>query len=191
MNVVIGKNRESKEKSKNFYHQGYPIDCVSFLGHTNFSDTHFNLFTETFNEIKLNLQLNYLSLSLTFLLQVNGIDVSNFPHEDAVQVFLNAPEPIVVELKRRTTAATSTTLTNGTDSLNSSTTSSSRSSSDATNSVKNSQNHPQLVTQGVQTDEFCEILYDESPVSDHPDDECLPPDIDIEVRIYTCCFHHH
>ncbi|XP_063705514.1 E3 ubiquitin-protein ligase PDZRN3 [Culicoides brevitarsis] len=77
------------------------------------------------------------------ILKVNGIDVSSFPHEDAVQVFLSAPEPIVVELKRRTPSNSDTQ-----SSLNSSTTSSSRSS--------------------------------DSPTSDHPDDECLPPDIDIE-----------
>lgn len=35
------------------------------------------------------------------ILKVNGTDVSSFPHEDAVQVFLAAEEPIVVEVKRR------------------------------------------------------------------------------------------
>lgn len=125
--------------------------------------------------------------NFSFSLQVNGIDVSSFPHEDAVQVFLSAPEPIVVELKRRTTS----------DSINSSTTSSR--SSDA-NSIKS----PQFSTIAVQTDtigtytgstghrssgfiEQHEFLYDESPTSDHPDpdDECLPPDIDIEVKILS------
>lgn len=37
------------------------------------------------------------------LLQVNGTDVSSFPHEDAVRAFLTAQEPIVVEVKRRIT----------------------------------------------------------------------------------------
>lgn len=37
------------------------------------------------------------------MLQVNGTDVSSFPHEDAVRVFLTAQEPIVVEVKRRIT----------------------------------------------------------------------------------------
>lgn len=118
-------------------------------------------------------------------MQVNGIDVSSFPHEDAVQVFLNAPEPIVVELKRRSAGCS--------DSINSSTTSSSKSSGE-TASVKQQQQQ-QLTTTGVQTEplnyhlhgshQFAEqeFLYDESPTSDHPDDECLPPDIDIEVRI--------
>jgi Fe-S cluster biosynthesis and repair protein YggX len=35
--------------------------------------------------------------------KVNGIDVSNYPHEEAVKIFLNAPEPIVIEVKRRPT----------------------------------------------------------------------------------------
>lgn len=33
--------------------------------------------------------------------QINGTDVSSFPHEDAVRAFLAAQEPIVVEIKRR------------------------------------------------------------------------------------------
>lgn len=37
--------------------------------------------------------------------QVNGTDVSGFPHKDAVRVFLTAEEPIVVEVKRRITDA--------------------------------------------------------------------------------------
>lgn len=132
---------------------------------------------------------------------MNGIDVSSFPHEDAVQVFLNAPEPIVVELKRRSAT--------GSDSINSSTTSSSKSSCE-TASVKHQQQSVVGVTTtstvmatstAVQTDPINyhlssllhdghnseagyamqEFLYDESPTSDHQDDECLPPDIDIEV----------
>lgn len=35
------------------------------------------------------------------MFQVNGTDVSSFPHEDAVRAFLTAQEPIVVEVKRR------------------------------------------------------------------------------------------
>lgn len=37
----------------------------------------------------------------SFALQVNGKDVSNLPHEDAVNEFLKAEEPILVEVKRR------------------------------------------------------------------------------------------
>lgn len=33
--------------------------------------------------------------------QVNGKDVSNLAHEEAVNEFLNAPEPILVEVRRR------------------------------------------------------------------------------------------
>lgn len=32
---------------------------------------------------------------------MNGTDVSSFPHEDAIRVFMTAQEPIVVEVKRR------------------------------------------------------------------------------------------
>lgn len=32
---------------------------------------------------------------------MNGVDVSNAPHEEALQIFLNAQEPIIVEVKRR------------------------------------------------------------------------------------------
>ncbi|XP_076262716.1 SLo interacting protein 1 isoform X2 [Rhynchophorus ferrugineus] len=35
------------------------------------------------------------------ILKVNGIDVSGYPHEDAVRAFLTAKDPIVVEVKRR------------------------------------------------------------------------------------------
>ncbi|KAF2883452.1 hypothetical protein ILUMI_22719 [Ignelater luminosus] len=35
------------------------------------------------------------------ILKVNGTDVSSFPYEDAVNAFLSAQEPIVVEVKRR------------------------------------------------------------------------------------------
>lgn len=38
---------------------------------------------------------------ILLLFQVNGTDVSSFPHEDAVRAFLTAQEPIVVEVKRR------------------------------------------------------------------------------------------
>lgn len=36
---------------------------------------------------------------------MNGTDVSSFPHEDAVRAFMTAQEPIVVEVKRRTTGS--------------------------------------------------------------------------------------
>ncbi|XP_066246931.1 PDZ domain-containing RING finger protein 4 isoform X1 [Euwallacea similis] len=39
------------------------------------------------------------------ILKVNGTDVSSFPHEDAVRAFMTAQEPIVVEVKRRTTGS--------------------------------------------------------------------------------------
>uniref|UniRef100_A0AAR5PF42 PDZ domain-containing protein n=1 Tax=Dendroctonus ponderosae TaxID=77166 RepID=A0AAR5PF42_DENPD len=39
------------------------------------------------------------------ILKVNGTDVSSFPHEDAVRAFMAAQEPIVVEVKRRTTGS--------------------------------------------------------------------------------------
>lgn len=135
----------------------------------------------------------YLIFFLILSLQVNNIDVSSFPHEDAVQMFLNAPEPIVVELKRRSTS--------GTDSINSSTTSSSKSSCETTSVKHQQQSNAVMANTGVQTDPINyhlsslehesqnsdvgyaiqEFLYDESPTSDHQDDECLPPDIDIEV----------
>lgn len=39
------------------------------------------------------------------ILKVNGTDVSSFPHEDAVRTFMAAQEPIVVEVKRRTSGS--------------------------------------------------------------------------------------
>ncbi|XP_055922501.1 slo-interacting protein 1-like isoform X2 [Eupeodes corollae] len=35
------------------------------------------------------------------IMKVNGADVSNLPYEDAVQLFLNAEEPIIVEVRRK------------------------------------------------------------------------------------------
>ena len=40
--------------------------------------------------------------------QVNGVDVSQCSHEEAVQRFLEAEEPIMVEVKRRGKAAETT-----------------------------------------------------------------------------------
>lgn len=40
------------------------------------------------------------------MFQVNGKDVSNLAHEEAVNEFLKAPEPILVEVKRRAGPAT-------------------------------------------------------------------------------------
>ena len=40
------------------------------------------------------------------LLQVNGIDVSQVSHEEAVHVFQSAPEPIQVEVVRRRDVST-------------------------------------------------------------------------------------
>lgn len=35
------------------------------------------------------------------IMKVNGTDVSNLPYEDAVQLFVNAEEPIIVEVRRK------------------------------------------------------------------------------------------
>ena len=43
-----------------------------------------------------------------FQFQVNGVDVSQCSHEEAVQRFLEAEEPIMVEVKRRGKAAETT-----------------------------------------------------------------------------------
>ena len=43
---------------------------------------------------------------LICLFQVNGVDVSDCNHEEAVEIFMAATEPIVVEVKRRTNTTT-------------------------------------------------------------------------------------
>lgn len=52
-----------------------------------------------------------MSFSSVFL-QVNGKDVSNLAHEDAVNEFLKADEPILIEVKRRPIAEQSTSIQN-------------------------------------------------------------------------------
>lgn len=50
--------------------------------------------------------LSYVSNLYSFFFffsQINGIDVTSIPHEEAVQIFLKAPEPILVEVRRRLT----------------------------------------------------------------------------------------
>lgn len=64
---------------------------------------------------------------------MNGKDVSNLAHEDAVNAFLRAEEPILVEVKRRQTDAPSSLTTQPTEQ---STSNSNIISSNSSNSVK-------------------------------------------------------
>lgn len=85
--------------------------------------------------------------------------MSGLCHEKAVEVLLTVKEPIIVEVERRITESTNQLFL-----LNES----------ISKSI------------GIQTDEY---VYDESPISVHPDDlngfeECLASDIDIEVGFF-------
>lgn len=68
--------------------------------HFQFRSFFFAFFTRPFNFISFVLIYFTVFFSI-FFLQVNGKDVSNLAHEDAVNEFLKASEPIVVEVRRR------------------------------------------------------------------------------------------
>ena len=112
---------------------------------------------------------NYCFFS--FFVKVNGKDVSNLAHEEAVNEFLKAPEPILVEVKRRTSNAIDSALNVPTP-------------LDDT-AAHDHEKHFQSI--GVQTEHRfnnSEFLFnDVSPMSD--DQPCnefqLNPSIDIEV----------
>lgn len=101
--------------------------------------------------------------------QVNGLDVSNCSHEQAVQVFLGAEEPITVEV-RRSGATTTEGAAVIPDELLLGSPKKTLTTTTTTSSI------------GVQTDD---PVFDESPVSGEQIvnifDECLVPDVDLEV----------
>lgn len=95
--------------------------------------------------------------------------MSQCSHEEAVQVFLKADDPITVEVKRRSSSST------------------------AEDSISPQRTPPPLRPEkeinsiGCQTDDLIPLaanVFDESPVSDqivNIFDECLVPDVDFEV----------
>ncbi len=59
-----------------------------------------------------------VSLTLFFSVQVNGRDVSKSSHDEAVEAFLQAEEPITVEVLRRTSSPTTNSKESVVDSKN-------------------------------------------------------------------------
>lgn len=130
--------------------------------------------------------------------QVNGRDVSNLAHEEAVNEFLNAPEPILVEVRRRLndeTIAKTPTAENKIDFCESAVetvTEKPAVVNVSTEEIKKVElengSKKDLISIGIQTEQFPfdnELIFNESPISDHPCNgfnECLTPAIDIEVR---------
>lgn len=117
-----------------------------------------------------------------FFPQVNGVDVSSCSHEEAVQVFLSAEEPITVEVKRREPSAVPA----GEDVSKRELPGTAERASTASVAV---QTEDPDAERNLLLDEDEDVLFDESPVSDqivNIFDECLVPDVDFEVRP---CFH--
>lgn len=125
-----------------------------------------------------------LIIPFSSLFQVNGIDVSQCSHEEAVQVFLGAEEPITVEVKRRSSTSNDPNASpNKRPNLDRVSNSLGREQVEAPVQVS-------TASIGVQTDDLDpfplenQIVFDESPVSEqivNIFDECLVPDVDIEV----------
>ncbi|XP_037043293.1 slo-interacting protein 1 [Bradysia coprophila] len=130
------------------------------------------------------------------ILKVNGRDVSNLAHEEAVNEFLNAPEPILVEVRRRLndeliikTPSVETKKDIG-ESLETIAVEKPTVNDVSAEEVKNHElengSKKNLVSIGIQTEQFSfdnELIFNESPISDHPCNgfnECLTPAIDIE-----------
>lgn len=58
------------------------------------------------------MQYKVINLCVSFILQVNGQDLSQSSHEEAVEAFRTAKEPIVVEVLRRVTKNSTSGTTN-------------------------------------------------------------------------------
>lgn len=117
------------------------------------------------------------------LLQVNGTDVSGFPHEDAVKTFLDAQEPIVVEVKRRfsnksteTGSGPNTPSTPAVTPCKSEQFIPDEGISEAAKSAEDDDDYSGFVSTAVQTDLSGFGWYDASPMED-----CHRYDLDIEV----------
>lgn len=128
---------------------------------------------------------------------MNGRDVSNLAHEEAVNEFLNAPEPILVEVRRRLNdepIIKTPSVENKGDYCESVETVAEKPIVDnvTAEEMKNVElengSKKDQVSIGIQTEQFPfenELIFNESPISDHPCNgfnECLTPAIDIEVR---------
>lgn len=112
---------------------------------------------------------------------MNGVDVSSCSHEEAVQVFLSAEEPITVEVKRRDPRAVPGGTSAGDDVSRDLPGTAERAS---TASVAVQTEDPDA-ERNMLLDEDEDVVFDESPVSDqimNIFDECLVPDVDFEVR---------
>lgn len=129
---------------------------------------------------------------------MNGRDVSNLAHEEAVNEFLNAPEPILVEVRRRLidepiietpSAEAKKDIGDPVETVTVKGTSNDVSVDDVKNHELENGSKRELVSIGIQTEQFSfdnELIFNESPISDHPCNgfnECLTPAIDIEVRL--------
>lgn len=128
---------------------------------------------------------------------MNGRDVSNLAHEEAVNEFLNAPEPILVEVRRRLNdepIIKTPSVENKGDYCEPVETVAEKPAVDnvTAEEVKNVElengSKKDQVSIGIQTEQFPfenELIFNESPISDHPCNgfnECITPAIDIEVR---------
>lgn len=126
---------------------------------------------------------------------MNGRDVSNLAHEEAVNEFLNAPEPILVEVRRRLNdepIIKTPTAENKSDEpaerIDDKVTVDTVTTEEVKNVELENGSKKDLVSIGIQTEQFPfenELIFNESPISDHPCNgfnECITPAIDIEVR---------
>lgn len=131
------------------------------------------------------------------LFQVNGRDVSNLAHEEAVNEFLNAPEPILVEVRRRLndepiiktpTAEKTSDFCEPAERIDDKVTVDTVTTEEVKNVELENVSKKDLISIGIQTEQFPfenELIFNESPISDNPCNgfnECLTPAIDIEVR---------
>lgn len=148
------------------------------------------------------LLIHYIEHNKIFFVsfQVNGRDVSNLAHEEAVNEFLNAPEPILVEVRRRLNdepIVKTPSVENKSEfcePVEPIAEKPAASDNGSTELVKNVElengSKKDLVSIGIQTEQLPfdnELIFNESPISDqdHPCNgfnECLTPAIDIEVR---------
>lgn len=126
--------------------------------------------------------------------------MSNLAHEEAVNEFLNAPEPILVEVRRRLNdepIIKSPSVENKSDFSESAERVAEKpivdnvSKEKVENILEENGSKKDFVSIGIQTEQFSfenELIFNESPISDHPCNgfnECLTPAIDIEVRYQT------
>lgn len=144
------------------------------------------------------------------ILKVNGKDVSSLAHEEAVNEFLNAPEPILVEIRRRSStddSQISPSSSGGITSVQSPNCIANNVlsvSATEQQQVTESKNEPEnelspiieysdnLISIGVQTEQTCfdnECIFNVSPINDNVFSELIQPAIDLDIEEITLRKH--